>query len=240
MIPGRNGRASIFHCMKRSHLVLGAAICAVLAFLAVAIYWPSAAPVPTHQVPGESSSGRTTAAADPAPVLREPDGGRTPAAASLTPGEPRQYPLGQPALSPPDRSELVTTDRPPLADRLGARGTKPAEEPRVVLDVLDAYRRGLGAYPTGEDNRQIVNALLGANAQHLPFIPVDHARINARGEIVDAWNTPFFFHLESHDSIQVRSAGPDRVMFTADDIVAATPQPRNARPMIPAKAPAGP
>ena len=96
----------------------------------------------------------------------------------------------------------------------------PAPEPRIVLDVLNAYRRAFGVYPAGEDNRQVMNALLGANAQKLPFIPADHPRLNENGELVDSWATPFFFHLLARDSIEVRSAGPDRAMYTADDIVA--------------------
>jgi hypothetical protein len=144
---------------------------------------------------------------------------------------------GQPAMFPPKLSELATTSRSPLADRLGAVTTLPAQEPRILLDVLDAYRRSFGSYPAGEDNRQIVNALLGSNTQKMPFIPSDHPRLNASGEVVDAWGTPFFFHLLSHDSIEVRSAGADRVMYSADDIVVGTPVSKPPRPVIPEAAP---
>ena len=123
-------------------------------------------------------------------------------------------------MSAPDPAELSTTERPPLADRLGATGFGPDAEPGIVLDILNAYRRSFGVYPSGEDNRQFVNALLGANPDQLPFIPREHPRLNPRGEIVDAWGTPFFFHLNSRSSIEVRSAGPDRAFFTKDDIVA--------------------
>jgi hypothetical protein len=144
--------------------------------------------------------------------------------------------VGQAALSAPNPFELSTTERPPLANQLGAPGTPPEKESRIVLDVLNAYRRTFGTYPTGESNRQIVNALLGTNAQNLPFIPLDHPRLNARGEITDAWGTPFFFHINSRDSIEVRSAGPDRALFTADDIVAGKPPSQTKRPMIPDRA----
>jgi len=149
----------------------------------------------------------------------------------------RQYAVGQAAVNAPRPSELSTTERSPLANLLGAPGTPPEKESRIVLDVLNAYRRTFGVYPTGEDNRQIVNALLGANAQNLPFIPLDHPRLNARGEITDAWGTPFFFHVNSRDSVEVRSAGPDRSLFTADDIVAGRPPSQTKRPMIPDQAP---
>lgn len=127
---------------------------------------------------------------------------------------------GQPALTAPDREGLFVKDPPPLLALLGAKNSRPELEPEMVLDVLKSYRRLLGAFPAGEDNRQFVNALLGANRERLPFLSPDHPRINSRGEIVDAWSTPFFFHLNSRVSVEVRSAGPDQHFFTSDDIVA--------------------
>ena len=40
-----------------------------------------------------------------------------------------------------------------------------------------------------------------------------------RGELIDRWGTPFFFHQLSREFMQVRSAGPDRRHFTADDVL---------------------
>ena len=125
---------------------------------------------------------------------------------------------------------LATALRPPIADRLGHPGTDPAREPEVVLEVLDAYRRALGGYPAGADNRQIVRALLGANAHRLPFLPRDHARLSSGGELLDAWGRPFFFHLIARDRVEVRSAGPDREFYTADDLLAGGPPPDDPRP----------
>ncbi|MEO6995482.1 MAG: hypothetical protein ABI273_17895 [Lacunisphaera sp.] len=107
-----------------------------------------------------------------------------------------------------------------MANLLGARGTKPEAEPGIVLDLLKSYRRLFGAYPAGEGNQQFVNALLGANKGKLPLLPPDHSRINAQGELVDAWGTPFYFHQNSRTSVEVRSAGADRAFYTEDDIVA--------------------
>ena len=44
-------------------------------------------------------------------------------------------------------------------------------------------------------------------------------RINARGELIDNWGTPFFFHQVSGTEMEIRSAGPDMKMWTADDLV---------------------
>lgn len=128
--------------------------------------------------------------------------------------------MGQPALAAPPPNELVTNETPALADRIGSPNTPPEQEAKVVLDLLKLYRRLLGAYPAGENNAQFVNALLGANREKLPLLPRDHPRLNPKGEIVDAWGTPFFFHQNSRNSVEVRSAGADRLLFTADDLVA--------------------
>ena len=43
--------------------------------------------------------------------------------------------------------------------------------------------------------------------------------INPNGELVDSWGTPFFFHQLSSMDLEIRSAGPDRIMWTTDDLV---------------------
>ncbi len=147
----------------------------------------------------------------------------------------REQVEGQPALVAPQLSELSTTERPPLADALGAPNTPPEAEVKIVLDILTAYYRYFHVFPAGESNQHFVNALLGANKHKLPFIPHDHPRINAKGELVDAWGTPFFFHQNSRDSVQVRGAGPDKILFTADDFIAGKAPPQ--MPILPAADP---
>jgi len=132
---------------------------------------------------------------------------------------------GQPALVAPHLSELTTTESPALADKIGSPNTPPEQEAKVVLDLLKLYRRLFGTYPAGENNHQFVNALLGANKEKLPLLPHNHPRLNAQGELVDAWGTPFFFHQNSRNSVEVRSAGADRLMYTSDDILAGRPSP---------------
>lgn len=149
--------------------------------------------------------------------------GGTPRRQIVTAPPPRGEVEGQPALTAPTVEELSTTDRSPLANRLGTAGTKPEAEPGIVLDILKTYRRLFGMYPAGEGNREFVNALLGANREKLPLLPSDHPRINSQGEIVDAWGTPFFFHQNSRNWVEVRSAGEDHLFYTKDDIVAGAP-----------------
>ena len=39
------------------------------------------------------------------------------------------------------------------------------------------------------------------------------------GELVDAWGTPYFFHQISGSEMEIHSAGPDKIMWTSDDLV---------------------
>jgi hypothetical protein len=61
--------------------------------------------------------------------------------------------------------------------------------------------------------------LTGRNSLGLQVIPRGHRAINHRGELVDRWGTPFFFHQLSGNVMEIRSAGPDMKMHTEDDAV---------------------
>jgi hypothetical protein len=127
---------------------------------------------------------------------------------------------GRIAFSPPDPATLAKVPSPPLAVALGAPGTPPDREVRIVADLLLLYRRAFAVFPAGESNAQILNALRGNNPQRLPIFPAGHPRLNADGALCDAWGMPFFFHQISREEMTVRSAGPDRALFTADDLTA--------------------
>jgi hypothetical protein len=74
-------------------------------------------------------------------------------------------------------------------------------------------------------NEEITRALTGRNPLELAFIPSTHPAINALGLLCDRWGTPFHFHPVAIDRTDVRSAGPDRKLFTQDDITTARPAP---------------
>ncbi len=95
--------------------------------------------------------------------------------------------------------------------------------PITVMENMRAafrqYSSRLGGNPTG-NNREITAALNGGNARQLVFINAeDGLRVSEQGELVDAWGTPFFFHQLSGTEMEIRSAGPDRRMWTADDLL---------------------
>ncbi|HEV2692714.1 MAG TPA: hypothetical protein VG347_07425 [Verrucomicrobiae bacterium] len=112
-----------------------------------------------------------------------------------------------------------------------APGTSPAPPavamsslpPLTVLDnarvVMHNYAGVYGENPVG-DNSEITAALMGKNPKQVNFISEESGlRVNDKGELIDAWGTPFFFHQLSGKVMEIRSAGEDRKMWTFDDQV---------------------
>jgi hypothetical protein len=96
-------------------------------------------------------------------------------------------------------------------------------DPATVLSnmriAVNQYGSMFGGNPVGT-NPEITRALNGHNPRRVRFInPESGLRINGRGELVDYWGTPFFFHQLSGTEMEIHSAGPDRRMWTADDLV---------------------
>lgn len=85
--------------------------------------------------------------------------------------------------------------------------------------AIQSYNSRVGENPVGT-NPEITAELNGGNAKNIRFIKEDSGlRINGSGELVDYWGTPFFFHQISGNEMEIRSAGPDKKMWTDDDIV---------------------
>jgi hypothetical protein len=85
--------------------------------------------------------------------------------------------------------------------------------------TIRQYGSRFGGNPVGT-NPEITRALNGDNPKNVKFIPADAGlRINEKGELVDPWGTPYFFHQLSAMQMEIRSAGPDKTMWTEDDLV---------------------
>lgn len=125
------------------------------------------------------------------------------------PSEPKTV-----VASPP--RPRVDLKRSPLADALNADDQSIKEDLTVLQDLCSHYRTVFGANPTGT-NEEITRTLSGRNKRFYAPLPHDHSAINARGELIDRWETPFFFHNLSAEFIEIRSAGPDRTFWTPDD-----------------------
>lgn len=140
-----------------------------------------------------------------------------PAPRQAAPPSPSAPPSGKSAAGPvisPNGEEASH-----VADQLNSPSTDIHSDLRIVNELFDQYRSAVhGPNPVGE-NAEIVAALTGKNRLEYCFLPPNHPAINAAGQLVDRWGTPFFFHQLSSDQMQIRSAGPDRKLYTADDEV---------------------
>ncbi len=131
-----------------------------------------------------------------------------------------------PASLPPARPELGATAslpvparsaNPPAASAPVSQGVAESAVAEVRF-VLRDYRAVLGENPVGT-NAEIMAALLGMNSRQLKLRVPPGNTLNAAGELADPWGTPYFFHQLSGQEMEIRSAGPDRTMWTADDVV---------------------
>ena len=183
--------------MRGSRLVL--AILVVIAF--VLVMWttrpaPNIAPTamtPEKGVPpNENAPQGTPEAKAPAPISE----------ATPMPPLPSQTVL--------TRSGVPMPPPPPIDEATIER------ELTHVQFMLRQFRDVLGENPIG-NNAEIMGAVLGKNLKQAKIGPPEGQVLNENGELLDHWGTPYFFHAVSKTEMEVRSAGPDRRMWTGDD-----------------------
>ncbi len=148
---------------------------------------------------GQAGGGRKQAANRAPQQIRPSAGTSGPAGAAV-----RAHPAEEPSH---------------LADRLNAPDGDIKEDLRTLDEIFRQYRSSTrGSNPVG-DNREVTAALAGRNPAAYSFISPGHPAISATGELCDRWGTPFFFHQLSGSQMEIRSAGPDRRLWTEDDPV---------------------
>lgn len=111
------------------------------------------------------------------------------------------------------------------ADSAGARllaaDGSPREDLAALLDLVDTLLQTVPVMqrpPLGFDT-DLARALADPDLMGEAALPPTHPALRA-GRLVDRWGSPWLVHPWSSDVIQLRSAGPDRRLFTADDLVA--------------------
>ena len=172
-------------------------------------------------VPGKPStavspSQSESAAANPGMSVSSPQIG------AAGPGSVSSHHGPAPSLG----AENASTNSPapsPQPFILGSADAYPGMDPATVLSnvriTINQYGSTFGGNPVGT-NPEITKALNGDNPKQARFIKEELGlRINGKGELVDYWGTPFFFHQLSGTEMEIHSAGPDKVMWTADDLV---------------------
>jgi hypothetical protein len=143
----------------------------------------------------------------------------------LAPVETPQPPPAAGVPVPPPAAALPAPPggSPPPPGILPGSSDEVPEAPEDISEDLSAvdsairdFRAVLGENPIGS-NAEITSALLGNNLKQIKLGVPAGSQINADGEMCDRWGTPYFFHQVSATEMEIRSAGPDRQMWTGDD-----------------------
>jgi hypothetical protein len=145
---------------------------------------------------------------------------QTPAAAPTV--SPAAVSAPEPEISVPSPVPPTPVSEPPVPL---VPPTITLEDQKMALDAIDNldftfrdYASALGGNPVGT-NAEITAALLGDNLKQLKLaIPVGSSQ-NDQAELCDPWGSPWFFHQLSGSKMEIRSAGPDRALYTTDDFV---------------------
>ena len=134
--------------------------------------------------------------------------------------KPASPPPSATRTSPPPQSSAPT-----VAESLLAGYADPATEP---IDDLRKLHRAVVSYfsvmkdssknPIG-GNADLAADLRGENPNKEIFLPAGHPIFSVDGLILDRWNTPLIVHPEAWREIELRSAGPDKTSYTADDLI---------------------
>jgi len=111
-----------------------------------------------------------------------------------------------------------TVDAPIQHRPVSARETAAQQQVDQVSFVLRDFRLALSQNPIGT-NAEITAALLGNNLKQVRFEIPEGSTVKDN-ELCDSWGTAYFFHQISHSTMEIRSAGPDRAMWTSDDLIA--------------------
>lgn len=182
---------------------LGALLAVIAVAVAAVLWWPAE--------PGPVQSAATLISPLPTPVPEEP---KTVVAVS------------SPAPSTPRVIKATPTPLPgagsPLAAELNSAAHGPEEDVEILFNLLRQYQRRLRKKqgpPIGDDI-DLARAMTGRNPMKAVIIPANHPALTADGHLRDRWGTPYFIHPRGYGAFEIRSAGPDRKLFTGDDLVA--------------------
>lgn len=190
----------------------------LLISLTAAIYWfarpaapgtseaPAAPPSSPQAAKPPQKAAIVTASTTPAIPISSP----AQVQAVITPAQPGTFKRIE---APPPRPVVIPAGyQDPPTEAAPAR----LEGEELALNIRNFSQR-FGGNPVGT-NAEITKALNGANDAAANYLPSSR-RTSAAGELLDYWGTPYFFHTNSATEMEIRSAGPDKILHNADDIV---------------------
>jgi hypothetical protein len=147
-----------------------------------------------------------------------------------------------PSLAPPpsprtkDRIDFPAPPQPTAAEAIlegyGDPASPPIEDLRKIHRVITGYfsvvkdgsRNAIGGNP------DLAAALRGENPNREVFVREGHPVFGLDGMIIDRWGSAVVVHPEAYRQLGLRSSGPDRSPYTADDLIlspSGVPKPAN-------------
>ena len=121
-------------------------------------------------------------------------------------------------------SAMTGPKEAPAGNRILAGYGDPTAKPEEDLTLMSRALLNFTTLVKGEDplplgaNEEIAAALMGRRRSQLVFLQKPTPALNDANQLIDRWGTPLYFHAASKDRIDIRSAGPDRVLWTQDDL----------------------
>ena len=103
----------------------------------------------------------------------------------------------------------------------GDPSTPPIEDLRKVQRVVTGYFsviKDATRFPIG-GNADLAAALRGENPNREIFVRADNPAFSTGGLLIDRWGSPLVVHPEAWKQLELRSAGPDKIPYTEDDLV---------------------
>lgn len=133
----------------------------------------------------------------------------------------RPRPKAPEAKSLPPSRALASTAAASLLEGYADPATEPIDDLRKLHRVVVSYfsvMKDSSKHPIG-GNADLAAALRGENPNKEIFLPANHPLFSADGLLLDRWNTPLIVHPEAWRELELRSAGPDKTPYTADDLI---------------------
>jgi hypothetical protein len=196
--------------MRQRSLLLTASLSALIALTLFVRRPTKAPPQKTSPTPSYLPHPSPSSLPSPSEIPSNP----TPLPASIQP--PIASPIAVPTPINNQRPVFPTYSIPlptpqPLAD-------SPLLPLVAVSNGLRDFRTAFGENPVGS-NSEISAILAGKNSGGFDFLKSQKVRQNSEGELVDTWGTPLFLHQISGSQMEIISAGQDRTLGTADDVL---------------------
>jgi hypothetical protein len=99
-----------------------------------------------------------------------------------------------------------------------AKRAKAQNEISQITTACENYKNEYFVLPDSTENYRLTKVLCGDNPRKIAFLTPGPSDMNANGELIDPWGTPFRITFDAKSGPHAVSAGPDKIFGTKDDI----------------------